>query len=177
MEVNKECYIIIRGKVNPGKIILAKGMILSYKPYLDTTQYRVRVLEFKTTNFNKFKDLFVGERFFPRSYSKRMVKLLRKHKSLTDLNEDLKECHINVYVDQLYIFKSMKELLKHYRPLQEFYLRKNLKNIIRILGDSYYTGPFKMQPSEFSMRFKSGFIDTYKESLGDETIDDFLKNL
>lgn len=177
MEKNKTGFFIIRGKINPERILLVKGKILSYRPYVDTTQYRVQILEFKHKRFYQFKRTFVGERFFTKSSERKMYDILRNSQNMDQIHENLNKKTIVANVDELYCFQSMKTLLKHLRPLQEFYVRKHLKDLYHILNSNYYEGPFKMSKNEFLKRFKLAFKDRYKKSFNDDTIDDFLKNL
>ena len=174
---NQKVFFLIRGKVSPERILLAEGKILSYKNYLDTIQYRIRIEKFRHRSFLRFKKLFIGEKYFAKRYHKRMNNIIRSSKNMLEVNDQLKDHHMVTYTDQLYIFQTMNALLKHYRVLQEFYMRRHIKQLRDILSDNNYKGAFKMGKDEFNKRFISGFLDTYKQSFNDETIKDFLKNL
>lgn len=177
MEKNKEIFFLIRGKVFPERILLCKGRILSYKPYLDTTHYRIRIQEFKNISLRQLKDYFIGDRFLTVGNEKKLRKIIRNSSTIEDVNTLLSDILVTVYVDQIYIFKSYFELHKSFKILMEYYLRHHIKMISNILSNPNYNGTLNMTKEEFSIRFRASFIDKYTKSFEDNTIDDFLKNL
>ena len=176
-KTNKKVFFLIRGKINTERILLAEGRILYSKRYVETSNFRIKVDKFIHLSARQLKKYMIGERFLPISSERRLKQIARTCYNIDDLNKLLESTKVHAIVNENYIFKSCKALLQTHRLLQEFFVKKHFKDLANIISATTYRGPFKMPKKEFFIRLKSSLLDTYKESLGDETFDDYIKNL